>query len=378
MNEVAEIENKKQESTPEKKEKVDKKSSEKKTKPTENTRPKVLVVDDEKKILIVARKIFTSAGFEVIMCEHPEEALEVITNQGPIPVILSDNRLPIMRGTELLEKVKLLSPNTVRILTTAFYDKQLIEDIVNKAEVFRFLKKPIDFKQAVDIVQQSVGQYELNVLNENLKGDISKAKVQYEKLEEEKESIFAKLGNQKKFSKMLVGIMVLVICVSVGFTYFLNFAHETQLEETKKVFGDWVLYEDGTALDSVHDLMWMTKDFRNFERRNPKSWEEALKWVDKINKSRFAGYNDWRVPTIKEYQQTFDPDRTKLAFDKNKDYPVGYPKVFADGGGYGFWSSEQVGESSARYFFFIGGYEKTVKKSYNSPTMSVRLVRSAK
>ena len=97
-----------------------------------------------------------------------------------------------------------------------------------------------------------------------------------------------------------------------------------------------------------------------------------------MNAKRFGGYSDWRVPTILEYKMTFDSDRTRLAFDKNKDYPVGYPKVFQDGGGYGFWAIDEVKGNSAKYFFFAGGYDKTAPKDYNSPTMSVRLVRTVK
>jgi len=97
-----------------------------------------------------------------------------------------------------------------------------------------------------------------------------------------------------------------------------------------------------------------------------------------MNAKRFGGYRDWRVPTIAEYKMTFDTDRVRLAFDKNKDYPVGYPKAFQDGGGYGFWAIDVVGDHSAKYFFFAGGYEKTAAKDYNSPTMSVRLVRTVK
>ena len=142
--------------------------------------------------------------------------------------------------------------------------------------------------------------------------------------------------------------------------------------------GDWIVYDNDTALDSINRLMWMTQDFRIIERRYPASWEEARDWVQLMNAKRFGGYRDWRMPTIAEYKSTFDSDRIRLAFDKNKDYPVGYPKAFQDGGGYGFWSIDEVGADSAKYFFFAGGYDKTATKGYSSPTMSVRLVRTLK
>jgi len=65
---------------------------------------KILVVDDEKKVLIVARKIFRSAGYDVEVCLGPEEAAEIVANRGPVAVLFTDDRMPGMRGTELLEQ----------------------------------------------------------------------------------------------------------------------------------------------------------------------------------------------------------------------------------------------------------------------------------
>jgi len=337
---------------------------------------KVVFVDDEKKVLIVVRKIFTAAGYDVKVCEGASDATEIVVNQGPVAVLVADNRMPEMRGTELLEHVRKISPNTVRILTTAFYDKQLIEDIVNKGEAYRFLKKPIDFKMALRLLDQSVSQYDRNVEIEKQAGTIKTLTGQKDNLEEEKTRLLSKVKKFKGLSILIAVAFTLLILAGVTVKMYMDYSRDKHLVDTSKPLGDWVIYENGTSLDTVHHLMWMNEDFRNIEKRNPKDWHEINKWVDKMNLKNFAGYDDWRVPTIKEYQQTFDPDRTKLAYDNNKDYPVGYPKAFSDGGGYGFWSIERVGESSARYFFFIGGYEKSVNTSYNSPTMSVRLVRS--
>ena len=106
----------------------------------EKTKYKILVVDDEKKVLVVARKVLRNAGYEVDICDSPLEAIEIVANHGPIAVIISDNRMPHMRGTELLEKIRNISPNTVRVLTTAYYDNQLVSDAVNRGQAFRFLK----------------------------------------------------------------------------------------------------------------------------------------------------------------------------------------------------------------------------------------------
>lgn len=344
----------------------------------EKTKHKILVVDDEKKVLIVARKIFKSAGYDVEICLNPEEAAEIVANRGPVAVLFTDDRMPGMRGTELLEQVKRVSPSTVRVLTTAFYDRQLIEDIVNKGEAFRFVKKPIDYNKVLKIIRECVDQYEANQKTQGFQDSIKNLTQDNKALQEEKENLSQKISKLKKKITLAVALVILVVGVVAAFDFYREFQRREILKETSITLGDWIVYDNDTALDSNNRRMWMTQDFRIIERRYPASWEEARDWVQLMNAKRFGGYRDWRVPTIAEYKMTFDTDRVRLAFDKNKDYPVGYPKAFQDGGGYGFWAIDEVGDHSAKYFFFAGGYEKTATKGYNSPTMSVRLVRTVK
>ena len=344
----------------------------------EKTKYKILVVDDEKKTLIVARKILRSAGYDVEVCLGPEEATEIVANRGPVAVLFTDNRMPGMRGTELLERVKRVSPSTVRVLTTAYYDQQLIEDIVNKGEAFRFVRKPIDFNKVLTVIRQCVEQYKLNVKAQVSQESINHLTQSNENLKVQTENLSRKNRRLRYMIVTVVTFALLIVGGVSGFNYYRDLQRQQHLNATSIKMGDWVVYDNDTALDSENQLIWMTQDFRILERKYPDSWEEARDWVQLLNAKRFGGYRDWRMPTIAEYKTTFDPDRTRLAFDKNKDFPVGYPKAFQNGGGYGFWAIDQVGDKSAKYFFFAGGYDKTIDKSYNGPTMSVRLVRTAK
>lgn len=343
-----------------------------------NKEYKILVVDDEKKVLIVARKVLRSAGYNVEVCLGPEEAAEIVANRGPVAVLFTDNRMPGMRGTELLEQVKRVSPTTVRVLTTAYYDQQLIEDIVNKGEAFRFVRKPIDFNKVLNVIRQCVEQYEINIKAQGLQDSIKNLTQDNENLRIETKGLSKKIRRLKSIVTIVIVIAVLVAGGTAGFKYFWELQRQERLTATSITLGDWIVYDNDTALDSMNQLMWMTQDFRIVERRYPDSWEEARDWAQLMNAKRFGGYRDWRVPAISEYKLTFDPDRTRLAFDKNRDYPVGYPKAFQNGGGYGFWSMDQLGDQSAKYFFFAGGYDKVAPKDYNGPTMSVRLVRTVK
>ncbi|MFQ5673594.1 MAG: response regulator [Nitrospinales bacterium] len=121
---------------------------------------KVLVVDDEKKILVLTKKFLGKENYRVITSADPIEALEIMESERPISVVLTDERMPHMKGTEFLEKVKVDSPCTSRILTTGQFDGELMEKAVNDGKIFRFLKKPLDVKAVKRAIREAIAQYE--------------------------------------------------------------------------------------------------------------------------------------------------------------------------------------------------------------------------
>ncbi len=103
-------------------------------------RARVLFVDDEKRVLNSMRGMFRRQ-FELYLTTEGATAVQ-IASENPIDVIVADQRMPGMTGIEVLQKVKELSPNTVRILLTGYADPSAVEDSINVGEVFRFLGKP--------------------------------------------------------------------------------------------------------------------------------------------------------------------------------------------------------------------------------------------
>lgn len=102
----------------------------------------LLFVDDEKRILLPLKAMFRS-NYNVFTTTDAKEALEIAKKEN-IHIFVSDHRMPEMTGTELLEKVREVSPKTVRILLTGYADLQSIMGAVNNSEVFRFIEKPWD------------------------------------------------------------------------------------------------------------------------------------------------------------------------------------------------------------------------------------------
>lgn len=105
-------------------------------------KPSLLFVDDEPSLLTALRLAFRT-GYHVTVTTDAHEAIELLKTKK-FHVIVSDQRMPIMTGTELLAKAKELSPNTVRVLLTGYSDNDAIIGAINDVEVHRFLQKPWD------------------------------------------------------------------------------------------------------------------------------------------------------------------------------------------------------------------------------------------
>ncbi|MGZ3182436.1 MAG: hybrid sensor histidine kinase/response regulator [Telluria sp.] len=106
--------------------------------------PTVLYVDDEE----MARKYFARAAgeaFRVLTAGSVSEAAGVLAEQaGEVTVVVCDYRMPGANGTELLRRIAVEHPHIVRIVLTAYADKEMVLEAVNRGEVFRILEKPLD------------------------------------------------------------------------------------------------------------------------------------------------------------------------------------------------------------------------------------------
>jgi len=108
--------------------------------PKQSVRPRVLFIDDERRVLNSMRIMFRKE-YETFFAENGPDALGIIKSQD-IDVIVCDHRMPQMTGVEVLARARRLSPRSVRILLTGYADLNAVEGSINESEVFRFLTKP--------------------------------------------------------------------------------------------------------------------------------------------------------------------------------------------------------------------------------------------
>lgn len=116
----------------------------------------ILVVDDELHHLSLLKRTFRK-DYNVIAIDDPQKAVEIIIEmKDQISAIICDQRMPKMRGVELLEIAKKNAPDTVRIMLTAFIDEVQILDCINTCEAYAYLVKPYTPDELMQVLSQGI------------------------------------------------------------------------------------------------------------------------------------------------------------------------------------------------------------------------------
>jgi DNA-binding response OmpR family regulator len=137
---------------------------------------KVLLVDDDASLLDgVRRALFDT--YDVTTALSGQDALQLFESDGPFVAVISDMRMPHMDGAELLARVRVLSPDTVRILLTGETSMSAAIRAVNEGEIFRFLCKPCTDTELTAAIEAAVRQHALvtaerKLLEETLNGTV--------------------------------------------------------------------------------------------------------------------------------------------------------------------------------------------------------------
>ena len=130
---------------------------------------KILFVDDEPAVLEGYRRLLHK-DFQVDTAVGAGDGLAAIaaTRDDPYSVVVSDIRMPEMNGVEFLSRVRIASPDTVRMALTGHADIQTAIDAVNEGSIFRFLTKPCDKIVLAKALTAGIVQYRLVVAEKEL------------------------------------------------------------------------------------------------------------------------------------------------------------------------------------------------------------------
>ncbi len=123
--------------------------------------PKLLVVDDEPDNLDLLYRTF-HREYRVLRADNGPAALEVLAKEGDVAVIISDQRMPLMSGTEFLSLTAAQYPDIIRIILTGYTDVEDLVEAINSGKVFKYVTKPWNADELRAVVRQAMDTH--NVL----------------------------------------------------------------------------------------------------------------------------------------------------------------------------------------------------------------------
>ena len=123
-------------------------------------KPKLLVVDDEPDNLDLLYRTFYRE-FKVLRAESGHDALAILETQPDVAVIISDQRMPGMSGTEFLRQTAVKHPNIIRIILTGYTDVENLVDAINEGKVFKYVTKPWDGDDLRAVVMQALETHQV-------------------------------------------------------------------------------------------------------------------------------------------------------------------------------------------------------------------------
>ncbi len=129
----------------------------------------VLIVDDDQIVGKALGHLIKQVGAQSVYVSSGRRALEKITTADtPFSLIISDQQMPEMKGSELLEKAKEITPDTIRFLITGYADVDAVTEALNKGAIHRYISKPWNTEALIEAVRNGLEQYAVIVENHRL------------------------------------------------------------------------------------------------------------------------------------------------------------------------------------------------------------------
>lgn len=208
-----------------------------KDKETEDNRYNILYVDDED-INLRLFKVTFKRHFNVITASNGFEALELL-NQHDIKLILTDQQMPGMLGTELLEKTIAKHPDIIRIIVTGYADISAIAKAVNRCGIYKYITKPWDNGELKITMDKALESYELKNDKNNLINELEEVNASLEQKVKDRTSALTK-ANEKLMSGLIYAETIQQAILPDRETFLKKFADAFILYKPKEhVSGDF-------------------------------------------------------------------------------------------------------------------------------------------
>ncbi|MEJ2684237.1 MAG: response regulator [Candidatus Sulfobium sp.] len=127
----------------------------------------VLIIDDEPNVLAALKRTLVDEPYEIYSANNGADGLEMM-RRGTIKVVISDEKMPAMSGTEFLARAKECCPDTIRIMLTGYASLEAAMKAVNKGEIYRFFSKPWNETELRLSIRSALEKYNLEAENRRL------------------------------------------------------------------------------------------------------------------------------------------------------------------------------------------------------------------
>ena len=127
----------------------------------------LLLVDDEENITSALTRLLRRDGYQIFRANSGKQGLEILA-QNQVGVIISDQRMPEMTGTEFLSRVRDLYPDTIRIVLSGYTDLNSVTDAINRGAIYKFLTKPWEDDLLRENIEEAFRRYEMTIENANM------------------------------------------------------------------------------------------------------------------------------------------------------------------------------------------------------------------
>ena len=141
-------------------------------------KPSVLYVDDESHNLTAFKSAFRR-DFEVYTANSGKEGMDILAEQD-ISVIITDQRMPEMTGTQMLEQVNKDYPDPIRILLTGYSAMNAVVEAINVGKVYYYMQKPWDEDEVKIVVKNAEEVFRLRRENKELTKSLLRVNKQLE------------------------------------------------------------------------------------------------------------------------------------------------------------------------------------------------------
>lgn len=127
----------------------------------------VLCVDDEKNILNALKRLLRKEHYRFLSASSCSEAFDVLERED-VHLILSDQRMPEMSGTDFLARVRRDYPDVLRIILTGYTEVDAIMESINNGQIYKFFLKPWNDSNLKIEIRKALEQYDLMKANRRL------------------------------------------------------------------------------------------------------------------------------------------------------------------------------------------------------------------